>query len=272
MQEAMMRIRTVIILIFATSAVLRANAATSTVVYQVAFVPKDFALNVWSGPGSNFNVVDSLVNGEQIQLTGPGKFDGQQTWIPISYHTGKTGWANQAYLVGTMQPDKFCGDARIAGVLTALKAAVQKHDSQALAKLVAPQGLFMLLDDGNTIRLSLDEVRGFFTDQTLRNWGPEYNGPPDRMKSLATDITPLLESDLLPKTVQIKCNDSQDNTVDPSTLLEITIPGYQITNFYSVKRPGVAGHELEWGTWGVGIAYWDDKPAIIALAHYIWTP
>src|SRR5262249_45826422 len=146
-----------------------------------------------------------------------------------------------------------------------------KHDGGALADLVGPQGLYLAWDSGNSsdrvTHLSVDEVRQFFKDDTPRDWGPNYGGPPDRIVDLASGITGLLAKDLLSGDVNLACNDNQDRKDDTSVLSEIWLEGYKIVNFYSVKT-----NAPDWGAWGIGIIYWNDKPQIIALTHYEYTP
>lgn len=174
----------------------------------------------------------------------------------------------------------FCNDSRPLELIETLRNAVRNHDGQQFANLVSPHGLYMsLYPGGRAIHLTVDEVRSFFGDKTVRDWGTNgYSGSTIQM-SLADGVATLLEEDLLPENANIACNDNQDGLSNQKVLYSIDLPdrctecaSYAVGNFYSVMRPGPPEYELEWGAWGLGFEYWQGQPTLIALTHYIGMP
>jgi hypothetical protein len=171
--------------------------------------------------------------------------------------------------------EEFCNDPRPLEMLETLRNVVRQRDGEQFARLISPNGLYMSLYPwSEVIHLTADEVRGFFDDDTLRDWGYNSYGSREEtnLASLAGNVTALLEADFLPDTAIITCNDNQDGLSDRVTLYSITMLDNPIHNFYAVMRPGSPGNELAWGAWGLGFAYWDGEPTLLALTHYVWTP
>jgi hypothetical protein len=242
--------------------------------YQVAFVAENDALNVRAAAGVQATIVDTLQNGDTVQPAGAGQMIDGALWIPIQYNTGKSGWVNRNFLIATQERSAFCDDQRPLALIAALQEAVQHLNSRKFAQLVAPRGLYLALDGDKTLLISPADLQGFFADRTLRNWG--RNGNTDGIVSgtLAEKVTPLLQQNLVPRnaTVQIACNDNQDDLSERTSLDLITIPGDKIDNFYSVLRPGPPGYDLNWGAWGLAIEYWNGEPVLTGMVYYYWTP
>jgi hypothetical protein len=117
--------------------------------------------------------------------------------------------------------------------------------------------------------LDEDEVRGFFTDSTVRDWGDDMYGG-HIQGSLARFITPLLSENLLPENAAIACYDNQDSLMADGAYSFGY--GMDLLPFYSAMRPGPPGFELDWGAWAYGIDYWEDAPTLAFLSYYFWTP
>lgn len=173
-----------------------------------------------------------------------------------------------------IERDVFCEDERPPQIIEALRDVVRNQDGEAFARLVSPNGLYMSLNSGTTIHLSVDEVRDFFDDEVVRNWGSNGYNPIEVEASLAGSITDFLVDDLLPDNITIACNNNQDDLSEQTVLYNILIPDQSIdyiNNFYSVMRPGEVGWEHNWGAWGLAFEYRDGAPLIFAMTHYRWT-
>src|SRR5262249_30884469 len=123
------------------------------------------------------------------------------------------------------------------------------------------------------------EIRRFFRDNAPRDWGRNGNTEQPITGTLADKVTKLLQKNLAPKDVSqnIACNDNHDDLSDKEVLEHgLQLPGMQsereISNFYSVVRPGPPGYDLDWGAWGLAIEYWSGQPVLTGLVYYYWTP
>lgn len=64
-------------------------------------------LNVRSGPGTNYGVVEKFPRGARLAITGQPTMNGSDEWIRVSIDDGKVqGWANLKYLSASPQMDK----------------------------------------------------------------------------------------------------------------------------------------------------------------------
>ena len=80
-----------------TQRVLPANT-TAPGLYAVTGIAKNDALNVHSGPGSNYEVVAKLPNGYQgVQVFGASVMNGTTEWVQINFKN-QSGWVTKAYL------------------------------------------------------------------------------------------------------------------------------------------------------------------------------
>ncbi|MFC1959477.1 hypothetical protein ACFLYO_02095 [Chloroflexota bacterium] len=149
----------------------------------------------------------------------------------------------------------FCSDSRPLKLIETLQNAVRNQDGQQFANLISPNGIYMsLYPAGRAIHLTIDEVRGFFDDDTIRDWGTNQYSGSTIQESLADGITALLEEVLLPENANIACNDNQDSLSNRTVLYSIYLPDCCTeSNFCSVMRPGPPGYELEWGAWVLSI-------------------
>ena len=65
-----------------------------TVFYEIGFVPREYALNVRSSPGHSSPNVDTLQNGQPIDIVDATHEDG---WVQIRYDD-KDGWIERRFL------------------------------------------------------------------------------------------------------------------------------------------------------------------------------
>jgi hypothetical protein len=251
-----------------------ATAADTSQIYRVQFVEQDDTLNVRSGPGVAYPVLTTLANGSEVQVTGTAKAVGTSLWLPIQTLNDPAvrGWANRRYLARQIDPAVFCADEAVMALVETVREAVRTQDGDLLAETILPsRGLYLgSLYWGDNVRLSEDEVQNLFSDATIRDWGANMNSGQVIEGSIDDLMLPLMVSDLLPENVSIACYDSQDGLMEKG-VYHAGI-GLDALPFYSVKRPGTPGTELDWGAWALGIDDWEGTPVLAYLSHYYWTP
>ncbi len=179
------------------------------------------------------------------------------------------GWLKRLDLTEYVPSAVFCADPRPLKILDDLKQAVRQRDGDLLASLVHPKrGLDVSLYHRGHKYFSQPDVRSFFNDRSPYVWsaGDVY---PRVEGSTAEIILPLLDSDLVQLDTNLACNLTQDVMTDDSRREQME---YDPVNYYSIQRPGATGHDLEWGTWLIGIDYWDGQPYLAYLSHMVWEP
>jgi hypothetical protein len=228
-------------------------------------VSDDDVLYVREQPGAEYAETGSLApHALDIEISGTGSIVDPPSWPPslwVSIQSGDVaGWVNSRFLTGQVAKDFFCEDARTLTIVGALQAAVQNQDGAALAELLHPfRGLRIRLDPSNDeVRLTPVETRGFFTGAETYEWGAGRNG------SIKDILLPLLEKDLL-GAPDLACGELVGGG-GPGTL---QLPfGYQPVNVYTLHRPApVEGAASDWGSWVVGIDYWQGEPYLAFLVH-----
>jgi hypothetical protein len=252
-----------------------AAAADTSTMYTVQFVEQDDTLNVRSGPGVQYPIIDTIGNGAEVQATGDAVPVGQSLWLPIQvlYHPNKTqGWVNRRYLARHFDPTVFCADEAVKTLVETVREAVRTQDGDLLASTILPaRGLYIAKKYwGGGVLLSEDEVRGMFTDPTIRDWGANMNSGKELVGSIPDIMLPLLERDLLAPDASIACNDNQDGLMAQGVYQAGA--GLDALPFYSVMRPGAPGDDFDWGAWALGIDHWEGTPVLVYLSHYIWVP
>jgi len=237
--------------------------------YQVAFVADNDVLNVRSGPGISNPAGSTLAyNATDIMITGAGQEVSGSTWVPVQKGS-QTGWVNRSFLTEQVTPATFCADARVTALLENLKAAISGRDGAALAELVHPaRGLLIRHNWWNPeVRLSHDEVSAFFTDSRSRDWGVQDGSGLPLNGSSAAIILPMLDEDLL-NAAQTDC----DELLGGNTAGIVTLPAeYSALNFLSVYRPAPdEENPFDWGSWAIGVEFWEGRPFLAFLVHYEW--
>ncbi|MFN8420315.1 MAG: hypothetical protein U0528_13895 [Anaerolineae bacterium] len=246
--------------------VTNAHAASA---YRVAFVADNDILSVRSGPGVEFDEVGQLpYNASDVVVTGAAQSasDGG-TWVPVQWNA-ISGWVNRYFLTEQVDGDQFCGDLYAYSQVFNLLSAVRGRVGEAFGMMTgSSRGLLLRRHRWDTeVRLMPAEVTQMFSDATVRDWGVgQGSGEPIR-GTFAEVMLPLLDRDMLSAS-RIACN----VLLGGGTTGLLTLPAeYQQLNFISVYRPGVSGDELNWGSWAIGIEYWDGIPVIAFLVHYEW--
>lgn len=246
-----------------------AQANSPEPLYRVAFVEEDDVLNVRSGAGAANRIAGTLPpDATDISITGAGRQVGRSLWMPMRQGDIR-GWVNRYYLTEQVDSETFCEDSAALDLIEDLKTAIADRDGDQLAALVSPvRGLLLRHNRWNPeVRLSRDEAANFFADTMQRAWGT-YDGSGDPIQgSSAEIILPLLNRDLLPSEIA-----GCDEVVGGPTTGLLQLPfEYSAVHHFSLFRPAPDEfNAFDWGTWVVGIEYWDGLPAISYLVHYRW--
>jgi uncharacterized protein YraI len=238
--------------------------------YRVAFVADNDFLSVRSGPGVEYAEVGQLpYNATDVAYTGTTQSatDGG-LWVTIQWNA-ITGWVNRYFLTQQVGTSTFCSDLAAYKVLVNFIDAVQSRDGAAMTTLTDDwRGLLLRRHMWNTeVWISPNEVSRIFTDPTARDWGTASGSGNPLNGSTAQVILPLLDKDLVGGQ-QIAC----DQILAGGTTSLVALPTeYQQVHFFSVYRPAPdASRELEWGSWAIGVEYWDGTPVIAFAVHYEW--
>lgn len=260
---------------------------------NIVYLP-GFGRRVHKTPGGEES--GTLGSIQPVRLTGESQVVDGEIWVEIVYDDPPmpedygyawpfsdvfvlniepkyAGWVKRINLVANMPRAVFCADPRITPLMDDLRAALADEDIEALAEIVSPRGLYMSFHNGGVLHLTPEEVRGFFEDETERNWGNNGYRQGDLISSLADGVIPVLKEDLSSEDRIVACNDNQDGLSDITVLYALRMNGYEgMHNFYSVMHPGPPGFELDWSAWGLAFEYWDEQPRLMGLGHYKWVP
>jgi uncharacterized protein YraI len=256
-------------LCLATVYPIPASAADSNL-YRVAFVADNDFLSVRSGPGVEYAEVGQLpYNASDVVYTGTlqSASDGG-LWVTIQWNA-ITGWVNRYFLTQQVETTIFCSDLAAYKLIVNFVSAVQNHDGAALSTLTGPlRGILLRRHTWNPeVELLPAEVSGLFTDPTVRVWGIGAGSGNPITGSTTQVIVPLLDADLIGGQ-QIAC----DQILAGGTTSLVVLPiEYRQVHFFGIYRPAPNDdHALEWGSWAIGVEYWDGKPVIAFAVHYEW--
>lgn len=236
------------------------------VTYQVAFVTNDDTLNVRSGPGVNFAVVGELdPQAAGVQITGDGRMVDGSTWVPVTAGSLR-GWVNSRFLTADLPEADFCNDQAVVTLVAELKTAVSNRDNTLLGQLIHPErGLRLHTYWWNPVVLiSGEEIQRLFTSRTTYDWGIEDGSGFPIFGSFARVVLPDLERDLLPATEE-GCN----KILHGATAGLVRLPdGYEQVPFVSLYRSAGDEIEFDWGTWVIGVEWWNGRYYLSYLVHF----
>jgi len=232
--------------------------------YRVSYVAEDDVLNMRAGPGVDFDIVATLPpDANSVQLTAtPAEGD----WVEISWQN-QTGWVNRYFLTEVVTSETFCNDPAARQIVNAFRTALEDGNGAALASLVHPQrGLLIRLNWwNNEVRFSQQDIPSLFAAAEQHDWGYEDGSGAPIEGTFTEIVVPLLDKDFAGDP-QIHCNE----LVAGGTAGIVQLPfEYSGVNYYAVHR-SATDNELDWGTWVLGIEYWDGKPYLSYLIHYQW--
>jgi len=234
--------------------------------YRVAFVAANDVLNVRDGPGVGNEISGTFApDVGDIVITGPGQLVAGSTWVPVTGH-GVLGWVNGRYLTGQLSSVAFCEDTAVVRLLEDLETAVANEDGKLLAQLVHPQrGLRLHTSWWNPeIYLQQADMNDLFSSSTAYEWGIEDGSGSPIKGTFRAVMLPLLQENLLGTTVNT-CNQIEHG---PTAGLVRLPDGYQNINNYSYYRPANDALGFDWGTWVIGIEFWQSELVLSYLVFY----
>jgi hypothetical protein len=240
--------------------------------YAVVNVFEDDVLNIRSGPGVE-NVVVGTLQPNQSGLTRTGRSSsvGEDTWVEIQNPDGGTGWVNADFLTEYVSPSTFCGDARVASLLSNLETAVNTTDGELFGSLVSPaHGLDVIyIREGMVANYTPEEASWVFQSTYQVEWGTAAGSGAPVTGTFAQVVLPALQDVF--KDDALICNQIKlgGATYDVEWPTE-----YTNINFYSIHNPGnnPSYDGLDWRTWLAGVEYVNEQPYLFALLHYNWEP
>lgn len=232
--------------------------------YRVSYVVEDDVLNMRSGPGVDFDIVATLPPHAEGVRSTPTQVEGN--WVEIEWQDF-TGWVNRYFLTEVKSAESFCDDPAARDIVDAFRSTLEDGNAAHLAALVHPQrGLLVRLNWwNNEVRFSQQDIPNLFADDKQHDWGIEDGSGAPIEGTFTEVVVPLLDRDLA-GSPQVHCNE----LVTGSSAGIIQLPfEYEAVNYYAIHRPP-RDNELDWGTWVLGIEYWDGEPYLSFLVHYQW--
>jgi hypothetical protein len=244
----------------ATASAPTPTGTPTPALYRVAYVLSDDVLNIRSSAGvQNPKVGELGPHAGDVRITGGGRMVEPSLWVPIS-SSGGSGWVNSRFLTGQVSQADFCQDARVEAIVDAIGLAVENQDGDILASLIHPaRGLRLRRTwSSEEVNLTADEAAELFTASESFDWGGGVRGP------VRTVIVPLLEKDFL------AASDSACGELVGGGTGAYRLPfEYQTVNSYTLYRPAPEGGPTsDWGSWVVGIEYWEGQLYLGFLVHY----
>jgi hypothetical protein len=237
-------------------------AAATT--YRVAYVTADDVLNVRPGPGIEFDVIGTLAP----QATGvqAASSRADEEWVEIEAGA-QIGWVNRYFLTEQVLPETFCNDPAVQEVVEAFLVSLEASAGEELEQLIHPQrGLLVRVNWwNNELRYSQTEAQGLFSGDDQRDWGYQDGSGEPIEGSFGEVVLPLLAQDVAGDP-QFYCNELV--TGASAGLIQLPFE-YEAVNYIAVHRPATE-NELDWGTWVLGIEYWQGQPFLSFLVHYQW--
>ena len=240
--------------------------------YGVILVSEGDVLNVRSGPGVDYAVIDTLApHATGITMAGDRQKVGNSMWVEVNTLSGTVGWVNAHFLTELVPQDDFCGDPRVNVLMDEFVAALQARDGGALSQLVSPA-------HGLSIRVSWwnpevnfrgpDQVANIFADPQVYDWGIQDGSGFPIQGSFSDEIVPWLD-DVLNAEFSRHCNDLENGSGASAGFI-IWPYEYQNINDVALYRAAAPGEELNWRTWAVGVTYHQGRPYIAFLVQYHW--
>ncbi len=232
----------------------------------VVFVSADDVLNVRTEPGVENEIVGTIAPGTStVQITGVSIDVDGSPWVPVQIDTTQ-GWVNSRFLTETVSSEEFCTNSAVETLLRRFEQSVENRNNQLLSQLVHPErGLRVRLDWWNPeVQISGAELESLFGNPTSHNWGmADGSGLP--IEGSFTEVAlPMLDQDLVAADTQV-CNE----LVSGNTAGIVQLPEeYGGINYVSFHRTPTDELGFDWGTWVVGVEFWQGKPVVSTLVHY----
>lgn len=249
-----------------------ATASTLRGPYAIINIATNDKLNIRSGPGVKFPIVEQLLaESNQIYSTGQAQEVAKNRWVEVKLLSGAgMGWVNAVYLTEYVDPQAFCTDTRVPSLFDQVGQALNDQNGEALAALVSPvHGLDVTyFRTGQTANYTSDEARFLFSSQYQMNWGTQ--------PASGLQVKGTFHEQVLPQLVEVMGSPHERICNQPrlgGASYAYTWPAeYRYINFYSLYKPSPAGQELAWRTWLAGIEYFNGQPYLFSLIHLFWEP
>ncbi len=245
------------------------SSSASTGSYAVMGVGANDVLNMHSGAGVNYPVVDSIAfDANNVMRTGASTTVGSDIWWEVQKPSGGSiGWVNAFYLTEYVSPALFCSDPRVTSLLTNLGNALQNSNGAAFAALInSKHGLDIRLAKNNPpVNFTKTVAASIFTSTTTYDWGSAPGS--------GSTVTGTFKDVIQPKLLEVYNSSYVWTCNDLTRTGPITDPWpYRAVNFYSLYKPGTPGVELDWRDILAGIEYVSGQPYLFALVNYQWEP
>jgi hypothetical protein len=239
--------------------------------YAVILVGAGDVLNIRSGPGSDNALVGTFPpSATNILRTGPSTTAGGVLWFQVQNPGGGTGWVNARYLTEYVPHATFCADAHVNNLVASLGHALAISDGPGLASLVSPaHGMDVrLYHNGKVINYDPDHAAFVFSSSYEVDWGASPGSGEPTVGAFHVKVLPGLQ-EVFTASYTLSCDTVQTGGASYDTSWPAD---YANVNFYSVYKPGPAGHELDWRTILVGVEYVNGQPYVFSLIQMAWEP
>ena len=251
-----------------------AGAVQLAGLYAVVGLGEGDLLNVRSGPGTSYSVLETLGPAiRNIQPTGKIEQADGITWLEIQRPSSTPGWVSRAFLTEQVEPQAFCDDERMKKLVSDFDQAIKNQDGEALGRLVSPVlGLTIQHNWWNPeVKIeSTEAIRNLFFSTTDYDWGTADGSGEPLVGPFKDMILPKLQ-DVLNSTYTSHCNVLESGKSAGATSGLLTWPAaYANMNYETLYKAAPAGEEMNWRTWVIGIDYVGGVPYIASLVQYAW--
>jgi hypothetical protein len=244
----------------------------------VAFMTPGNLLNVRSGPGATFDVVDTLdADAQDLLTTGQRELNDEILWVEIQRAGGESGWVSSDFVTEQVDSEIFCNDSQVGTVLDKLGLALRNKDGRSLALLVSPlHGLTLhhdFLNPGVTIR-DAQVTSVLFNSTTDYDWGVLGDTGEALIGPFKDVILPGIEEVVLQNHTR-HCNTLEEGVATgikeeafSPTSVAIWPGEYRKINYVALYQAAPPDDETGWRTLGVGIEYVDGKAYLAVIIPY----
>jgi hypothetical protein len=239
--------------------------------YAVVLVGAGDMLNIRSAPGSDNALVGTFPStATNILLTGPSAASGSDLWVQVQDPGGGTGWVDAKFLTEYVPHAAFCADAHVNSLIASLGHALTASDGAQLASLVSPaHGMDVrLYRNGKVVNYDTIHAAFVFSSSYAVDWGDAPGSGQPTVGAFHVEVLPALQ-EVFSASTTLNCDTVQTGGASYDTSWPAE---YTNIHFYSVYKPGPAGHELEWRTILVGVEYVKGQPYIFSLIQMAWEP
>lgn len=242
--------------------------------YAVVMLGEGDLLNVRAGAGTGNDVLETLgPEVRDLQPTGNVEEGDGITWVEIRREGDATGWVSRAFLTEQVSSQAFCADERAKKLIDDFVQAVKVQDGEALSRLVSPAHGLTIQHNWWNPAVTLDSaeaVQNLFFSTTDFDWGTADGSGLPLVGPFQEAVLPKLR-DVFETDFTQHCNILESGTSAGGTSGLLTWPTeYANLNYIALFRAALAGEEMNWRTWVVGIEYVGGVPYLTVLIQYDW--